>query len=295
MSRTSTVSSSLRERAAGVPVVPERPGAVVATLKDLGVRPSKRWGQSFLTDSFVADAEAALVELPPGRPVVEVGGGLGILTAALVRRGLGPLTVVEKDGRLAEYLRSTFGDRINVVREDALTWPLPPVDCVVGNLPYSVATPLLVRLWEARVPRVVALVQREVAERLAAGPGSKQYGRLAIVARLYGSVELFRTVGPEAFTPRPDVQSRILVHVARDGPLPVPSVPAFESVVRSLFSSRRKQLGNLLPRVTPRGREPGELAAAAGWPADWSRRRPEDFAPELYFALARALSSRSRV
>jgi 16S rRNA (adenine1518-N6/adenine1519-N6)-dimethyltransferase len=263
---------------------------VRAALDALGVRPSKEWGQSFLTDPFVADAEAALVELPPGHPVVEVGGGLGGLTAALLRRGVGPLTVIERDPRLARFLETTFGTRIRVLTGDALTVPLPPAEAVVGNLPFSVATPILLRLFAARTPRIVFLVQREVAERLAAGPGSKKYGRLSIIAQLYGSLELFRTVSSAAFTPRPEVESRIGVHVARREPLPVPSVPVLEETVRQLFSSRRKQLSNLLPRLTPSRESADELARRAGWPADWAHRRPEELPPSDYFALARAIA-----
>jgi 16S rRNA (adenine1518-N6/adenine1519-N6)-dimethyltransferase len=290
VSRTSTGSSSLRSAATGTdPRVPERPEEIRRTLGALGVRPSKAWGQSFLTDPFVADAEAALVERPPGRPVVEIGGGLGLLTAALLRRGVHPLTVVERDPRLAGFLRSTFGDRISVVIGDALELPLPPVDCAIGNLPYSVATPLLVRLFERRTPRVVFLVQREVAERLAASPGSKAYGRLSLLARLYGEVELYRPVAAGAFFPPPEVESRLAVHVARTGPLPVRSPALFERVVRTLFSSRRKQLGNLLPRLAPGARDAGALARAAGWPTDWATRRPEELPPEAFFALANGL------
>ncbi|HXY12796.1 MAG TPA: 16S rRNA (adenine(1518)-N(6)/adenine(1519)-N(6))-dimethyltransferase RsmA [Thermoplasmata archaeon] len=293
MSRTSTASSSRRSATeeGTVPWVPEHPQEVRDTLASLGVRPSKEWGQSFLTDPFVADAEAALVELPPGQPVVEVGGGLGVLTAALLRRGIGPITVVEKDRRLAGFLASAFGSRVRVVTGDALTVVLPPASAVVGNLPYSVATPILLRLFAARVPRVVFLVQREVAERLAAAPGSRRYGRLSIIAQLYGSVELFRVVGPEAFSPRPEVESRIGVHVARSGALPVPSVPEFEEMLRGLFSSRRKQLANLLPRVVSKGTDLESAAQRAGWPDDWGHRRPEDLPPEAFFALARILSS----
>jgi 16S rRNA (adenine1518-N6/adenine1519-N6)-dimethyltransferase len=258
------------------------------------VRPSKSWGQSFLTDPFVADAEAALVQVPSDRPVVEVGGGLGILTSALLRRGIGPLTVVERDPRLAGFLRSTFGSRIRVVVGDAREVDLPEADCVIGNLPYSVATPILFRLFERRTPRVVFLVQREVAERLAAAPGSKQYGRLALAARLYGEVELFRTVSAGSFSPVPEVESRLGVHVARTGELPVPSVPTFERVVRTLFSSRRKQLGNLLPRLSTGAQDPDALARQAGWPTDWATRRPEQLPPEAFFALARTLDPRPR-
>jgi 16S rRNA (adenine1518-N6/adenine1519-N6)-dimethyltransferase len=289
VSTTSTTSSSRRNGARDDEVlVPERPSDVRATLAELGIRPARSWGQSFLTDPFVADAEAALVEVPPGRPVVEVGGGLGILTAALLRRGIGPVTVIEKDPRLAAFLRSTFGRRIRVVAGDALDVDLPPADAVVGNLPYSVATAILVRLFERRVPRIVFLVQREVADRLAAGPGSKQYGRLSILASLYGRVELFRPVPAAAFSPVPEVESRLGVHVARPGPLPVRAVPDFEEVVRVLFSSRRKQLGNLLPRLVAPGQSASELAESAGWPADWSTRRPEELPPEAFFELANA-------
>jgi len=290
VSTTNTGSSSRRSAPRSGPYpVPERPEAIRATLTALGVRPVRRSGQSFLTDPFVADAEAALVGTDPGTPIVEVGGGLGILTAALLRRELGPITVIERDERLAQHLRTTFGDRIAVVRGDALEVPLPAAGAVVGNLPYSVATPILVRLLGARVPRVVVLVQREVAERLAAGPGSKAYGRLALFARLYGSVELFRTVPASAFWPVPEVESRLVVHSARPDALPVPSVARFERTVRTLFASRRKQLGNLLPRLASGTREAGELARAAGWPPGWERLRPEDLAPEAYFALATVL------
>lgn len=291
MSKTSTASSSPRKRAAPSEFgVPEHPEEVRRALTALGVRPSSRWGQSFLTDPFIADAEAALVELPPGKPVVEIGGGLGILTAALLRRGIRPLTVVERDARLAGFLRTTFGDRIRVVVGDALDVELPPADCVIGNLPYSVATPILVRLFERRTPRVVFLIQQEVAERLAAGPGSKQYGRLSLLARLYGKVELFRTVSAAAFSPAPEVESRLGVHHARAGSLPVASVPNFERVVRTLFSSRRKQLGNLLPRLATATRDAAMLARDAGWPNDWVTLRPEQLPPEAFFALSDRLS-----
>lgn len=272
-------------------MVPDRPDEVRRTLQTLGVVPSRAWGQSFLSDPYVADAEVALLSVEPGRPIVEVGGGLGILTAAIVRRGLGPLTVIERDARLAAFLRVAFEDRVRVVEADALETELPAADCVVGNLPYSVATPILLKLFAARVPRVVFLVQREVAERIAAAPGSKEYGRLSIVAQAYGSVELFRTVPADAFVPAPDVESRLGVHVARAGPLPVSSMAALEHQVAVLFSSRRKQLGNLLPRLVSSG-EVSAVAREADWPDDWSRRRPEDLAPTAYFALSEALARR---
>jgi 16S rRNA (adenine1518-N6/adenine1519-N6)-dimethyltransferase len=291
VSRTSTGSLSPPDPPPDAPpAVPTTASEVRAALARLEIRPSRGMGQSFLTDPFVADAEAALVGVPTGRPVLEIGGGFGQLTAALLRRKLVPLTVIERDARLARFLRRTFADRISVVEGDALEVPLPPVEAAVGNLPYSVATPLLLRLFEHRVPRVVFLVQDEVARRMGAGPGSKEYGRLSIIAQLYGTVELFRTVAPSAFTPVPEVTSRLGVHVARAGPLPVPSVPAFEEMVRLLFSSRRKQLRNLMPRVVRPEATAERAAAAAGWPAQWPTLRPEALPAEAYFALARAIA-----
>ncbi|MFI5415416.1 MAG: ribosomal RNA small subunit methyltransferase A, partial [Candidatus Lutacidiplasmatales archaeon] len=145
----------------------------------------------------------------------------------------------------------------------------------------------LIRLLKLRGPRVVAMVQNEVAERLAASPGSGTYGRLSILAQLFAEVELFRTVGPASFLPRPAVDSRILTLTARPDPLAVRSVERLEEVVRVLFSSRRKQLGNLLPRLTD---APDDVATRSGWPEDWRTRRPEELAPTAFYDLSNTLS-----
>ena len=284
MSRTSTASSSLPSDPPGR--APANPSEVRDRLGALGIRPSKRRGQSFLSDAFVADAEAALLEVPPGAAVLEIGGGLGVLTEALRRRGIGPITVLEIDPRLARHLRETFAPEVRVVVADALEFPLGGFAAVIGNLPYSLATPILLRTFAARVPRVVAMVQAEVADRLAAGPGSRSYGRLSIAARLYGTIELFRSVGPASFVPHPSVASRILRFRGREGPLPVGSTRTLETVVRTLFQARRKQLGNLLPKLTP---DPESTAKAARWPPNWDSLRPEALAPEAFFELSNVL------
>lgn len=291
MSRTSTGSSSPRDAPGGPGTVPERPEEVDAALRRLGVRPSRRLGQSFLTDAFAADALAALAFPEREEPVVEVGGGLGILTRALLLRGVRSLTVVEKDPRLAAHLTATFGEAVRVVCEDALRFEPPHGAILTGSLPYSVATPLLFAGLGRRLPRIAVLVQKEVAERFAASPGSREYGRPSILARLYGDAELFQEVPSGSFYPRPQVAGRLLVLRARVGKLPVASVPRLEAVVRVLFSSRRKQLGNLLPRLTEGAVAAEELARRAGWPADWARLRPEALSPERFFDLVSALDS----
>ena len=289
MSRTSTASSSLPD---GFPGVPHRPEEVDRALKGLGVRPSRRLGQSFLVDPFVADAEAALLEAAPGTPVVEIGGGLGILTEALVRRGVDPLTVVEPAPALAGFLRARFGDRIRVEEADALTVDLDPSARIVGNLPYSVGTPILQRVFRSGCVRFVGMLQREVVDRLAAAPRSKSYGRLTIEAALYGTIEPYRLVPSAAFHPAPEVESRLFVFARRAGPLPVRSVERLESAVSTVFSARRKQLGNLLGRLLPGGVDPDEVAREAGWEPGWRRQRPEELAPDAFFRLADVLERR---
>ena len=294
MSTTSTASSSPPSRRAPGPAVPDRPSAVEETLRRLGVRPSRGLGQSFLVDRYVADALAALAEPGSGRPVVEVGGGLGVVTRALLDRGVTDLTVVERDRRLADHLSQTFRGSLSVRCADALTFDFPPDATVVGSLPYSSATPIVLELLRRRVPRIAALLQKEVAERFAAGPGGRAYGRPSILARLYGEPELLREVGPLAFWPVPRVASRLWAHTARGGPLPVPSVERLEATVRRLFASRRKQLGNLLPQFASDRAGAEELARRARWPDGWARLRPEQLPPEAFFRLVAVAEDRAR-
>ncbi len=293
MSTTSTGSLSPGSRRGGFPAVPDRPAAVEETLRRLGVRPSRALGQSFLVDRFVADALASLAETDRGRPIVEIGGGLGIVTRALIERGALTVTVVERDRRLADHLRRTFGPAVEVRGEDARRFDVPPGATVVGSLPYASGTTIVLELLRRRVPRVAVLLQREVAERFAAGPGSRSYGRPSIVARLYGEPELHREVGPGAFWPRPKVASRLWTHTARPGPLPVRSVERLETVVRRLFASRRKQLANLLPQLSAGREGAAELARRAAWPDGWERLRPEQLPPEAFFRLADVLDGGS--
>lgn len=296
--KTGIGSSSPSERGKarrGPTHVPGNAAEVASALEGLELSPTKSRGQSFLTDPFVADAEAALVGTAPGQPVLEVGGGLGVLTRALLRRDIGPLTVIEKEPRLAAFLRYHFGDRIVVVEGDALVEPIPKVRAVVGNLPFSIATQLLMRWFQESVPRVVALVQKEVGDRLAAGPGSKTYGRISILAAFYGTVECHQSVPAAAFYPVPSVAGRIVAFERRRGPSPVHSLPTLEALLDTLFASRRKQLGNLLPRALAQLHEPrlaAEVAHRAEWPSEWERLRPESLAPAAYFRLVNTLGER---
>ncbi|MCI4322868.1 MAG: 16S rRNA (adenine(1518)-N(6)/adenine(1519)-N(6))-dimethyltransferase RsmA [Thermoplasmata archaeon] len=291
MPRTSTGSSSPRKpavRPGETPGVPRDPEAVRTTLHRIGVRPSRRFGQSFLVNDHIADIEAALVELPHDAPITEIGGGLGLLTDALLRRGYEELRVLERDRRLAAHLQATFGQRVRVEIADARVADYSNDAAVVGNLPFSVATPILLRLLRAGTPRIVALVQREVGARFAGVPGTSAYGRPSVVAAAYAQVEAFAPVPSRDFFPPPLVDGLVIRSTARSDPFPAESAERLEEVLRVLFSTRRKQLRNVLPRLTAGDRAAAaRLAEEANWPADWADRRAEELPPDAFFAISR--------
>ena len=211
-------------------------------------------GQHFLRDPAIAQAIVDLVSPAPADLVVEIGPGQGALTGELVRRA-GRVLALEVDRTLLERLRVTF-PTLELLAADARAWDWTSLArpdggraLVVGNLPYSVGTTILTAL--ARAPRAIDLMalmlQREVAERVAAAPGSKTYGSLSVHVQLHWRVELALRVPPGAFRPPPRVDSAVL----RLTPLPGPRVELaderrFEAVVRAAFAQRRKTLANAL-------------------------------------------------
>jgi 16S rRNA (adenine1518-N6/adenine1519-N6)-dimethyltransferase len=211
-------------------------------------------GQHFLRDAGLARAIVDLVAPTPADLVVEIGPGQGALTGELARRA-GRVVALEVDRALIERLRAAF-PAVEVLAADARTWdwgalarPAGGRALVVGNLPYSVGTAILGAL--VRQPRAIdgmaLMLQREVAERVAAAPGSKRYGSLSVHVQLHWRVELALRVPPGAFRPPPQVESAVL----RLTPLAEPRVrlqdpERFEAVVRAAFAQRRKTLANAL-------------------------------------------------
>ena len=211
-------------------------------------------GQHFLRDLGIARAIVDLVAPTPADLVVEIGPGQGALTGELARRA-GRVLALEVDRALIERLRVAF-PAIDVVSADARTWdwsalarPAGGRALVIGNLPYSVGTTILTAL--ARAPHAIdamaLMLQREVAERVAAAPGGKAYGSLSVHVQLRWRVELALRVPPGAFRPPPKVESAVL----RLAPLSAPRVmladeARFEVIVRAAFAQRRKTLANAL-------------------------------------------------
>jgi 16S rRNA (adenine1518-N6/adenine1519-N6)-dimethyltransferase len=245
-----------------------------AALASRGLRPLKQLGQNFLHDQNLARwlADHAIAGLGPGAHAVEIGPGLGALTAVLLEKNL-RLIALEKDRGLCLFLRDHFAPEIargalDLREGDALELlprlgAAPAVIC--GNLPYYISTPLLLECL--RLPgspaRLFFLVQKEVGQRLASLPGSKIYGALSVLVQTACDVALVRTLPGSVFHPPPEVESVAVQLTPRAQPLINPSDRArFAAVVQRGFSQRRKKLSNLLP--TDDARRAEQLS-----PAEW--------------------------
>jgi 16S rRNA (adenine1518-N6/adenine1519-N6)-dimethyltransferase len=246
-----------------------------------------------LTDPNIVRKIVRLAELQPAETVVEIGPGRGALTGALLDVS-GCVVAIEVDRDLSAHLRRTFGERRNfkLHEADALAFDfgqLPDRFLVVANLPYYIATPLLFRLLEQRdrVMRLVLMLQAEVAARLAAQAGSKDYGILSIAAQFRCEVRQAFKVPPGCFRPSPQVSSTVVVLT----PLPQPRVSVmnealFFRVVRAGFAHRRK---GLLNSLRDEGFEPAETGEALKRAGIDPRRRAETLSLEEFAVLANAL------
>lgn len=214
-------------------------------MKEYGVKPRKRLGQNFLVSRKALELIVSSLELRPGELVYEVGAGLGTLTAEVAARGAYVLAV-EVDAKLAEALRERFRANalVDVVHGDALRLPVPRVDKVVSNVPYSISSKLVLKLLREQNYRVAVLtLQREFALRLVAKPGSNNYGRLSVVAQLYADMEIVGSVSKRAFYPQPEVDSLVVRLRPRGEHLKLFS--QIESLTAALFSQRRKKLAKV--------------------------------------------------
>jgi 16S rRNA (adenine1518-N6/adenine1519-N6)-dimethyltransferase len=216
-------------------------------------RPRKRLGQHFLVDRNIVRKIVAVAALRPHETVLEIGPGRGILTRALCERARHVLAI-ELDRSLSPVLKAALADCANVeVRfGDALDYPyetVPSGTVVVANLPYYVSSPLLFRLFEAhdRFDRLVLMLQTEVAKRLVAQPGTKDYGVLSVLTQYHATPWLAFSVPAECFRPRPAVNSTVVVLPMRRKPaVSVADETLFIRVVRAAFAHRRKTLFNSL-------------------------------------------------
>ncbi|HWC28223.1 MAG TPA: 16S rRNA (adenine(1518)-N(6)/adenine(1519)-N(6))-dimethyltransferase RsmA [Solirubrobacteraceae bacterium] len=263
--------------------------ASLRRMRAFGVRPKRDLGQNFLIDSNILGVIARAARLEADDVVLEIGGGLGVLSEYLAER-VAHVHVVEVDRALEPALCDAIGPFANVTLHiaDAMKLDLrslrPAPTKVVANLPYGIAAGAILRTIEelGDVTRWVAMVQKEVGERLAAAPGTSAYGVPSVLAQLACDVEVLRPVSRTVFTPVPNVDS-VLVGLRRTRPLPA---PALRDLVTAAFAHRRKALAGSLALApgAPAGiRERARAALAAlGHPPDV---RAERLSPQEFAAL----------
>lgn len=263
------------------------------------MRARRRFGQHFLDPAWtrrVIDAAA----FGAGDQVLEIGPGRGALTVPLSGK-VAALTAVEIDRDLAASLRGRLPGHVRLIEGDFLDVPAGELFGgggaqwrVIGNLPYNVSSPILFRLLELsrstlRLRDATLMLQREVADRIAAPPGTKPFGALSVMVQLEADVEPLVTLPPGAFRPPPKVWSKVVRLRFRPPAVAVSDRRRFEGIVRALFSQRRKMLVNALqPLASARGRRAGELLDAAGIDP---RRRPETLHLDELARLADALDA----
>jgi len=270
-------------------------------IRDLGLSAKKRLGQNFLLDFNLTRRIARAAGPLEHVTVVEVGPGPGGLTRALLLEGAGRVVAIEKDERCLPALldiAALYPERLDIVSADARevnygALALDPPVRIVANLPYSVATPLLVSWlktepWPPWFDRLVLMFQREVAMRIVAPAGGKDYGRLAVLSQWRTTPRILFTLPAEAFTPRPKVDSALVELVPKTTPQPACNVSGLEKVTAAAFGQRRKMLRSALRQLTP---DSEALLAALGIDP---KARAEELAVGEFCRIANALAPEQR-
>ena len=231
------------------------PEVVHYICKRFDIKMSKKLGQNFLIKRGIVDEIVKAADLQEGEPVLEIGPGIGTLTQGLAQSGA-IVTAIELDTRLLEVLDTTLAQysNVNIVHGDVLKLDVPSIMNhepfkVVANLPYYITTPIIMSLLESRLPieRLVVMVQKEVALRMVAKPGTKDYGALSVAVQYYTKPDIVLDVPPKSFLPAPAVTSSVIRCVLRDKP-PVDVVDErlFFRVVKAGFAQRRKTFANTM-------------------------------------------------
>lgn len=268
--------------------------AVQYIVRRFNLRLKHKLGQNFLIRPDVVEAIARAAELDEGTPVMEIGPGIGTLTQALARTGA-EVTAFEIDGSLERVLTHTMEPypNVHIVYEDVLKADLPHILGnrewhAAANLPYYITTPILLYLIQSKLPisLFVFMMQKEVADRIMADPGSKAYGALTIAVQYYCTVEKVMDIPPTAFIPRPAVTSTVLKMRQREQPaVAVKDEGLFFSLVKMGFGQRRKVFANAMKMGGIQADLAGRILEKAGVDG---KRRGETFSMEEYGRLADA-------
>ena len=273
------------------------PEVVHYICKRFDIKMSKKLGQNFLIKRGIVDEIVHAAELTPGEPVLEVGPGIGTLTQGLAQSGA-DVTAIELDRRLLEVLDTTLAsyDNVRIVHGDVLKLDVPTIMNhkpfkVVANLPYYITTPIIMSLLESKLPieRLVVMVQKEVALRMVAQPGTKDYGALSVAVQYYTEPDIVLDVPPKSFMPAPAVTSSVIRCVLRDKPpVDVIDEKLFFRVVKAGFAQRRKTFANTMKTTGLSKDRIEELLAKANIDG---QRRGETFTLQEFADVANAWAS----
>ena len=254
------------------------------------VKPKKHLGQHFLTDESIAENLAGAISRHKGVDrVLEIGPGTGILTRALQKREFAELKIIEIDIESVEFLQKYHPElKDDIIIGDFLKIPLETIFdgqpfIIAGNFPYNISSQILFRLFENRelIPELVGMFQKEVAKRIASGPGSKEYGILSVLLQIYYDIEYLFTVDEDVFDPPPKVKSGV-IKLVRNEQQDLPFPDSFmKTVVKTAFNQRRKTLRNSL-----KGMMMGKEIEISD---DILHLRPEQLSTERFIYLAGAL------
>ncbi|MBU3759073.1 MAG: ribosomal RNA small subunit methyltransferase A [Candidatus Omnitrophica bacterium] len=275
----------------------------IELLKEFKIAVRGHWGQHLLIDPNIQKKIVELLHPCSGKSVLEIGPGMGALTAWLLDRGV-RVTAVEKDPRLCAMLETVFADKIadgflrlrqaDVLKEDLDQLALsmnPPADQIISNLPYYITGPILAGVLPLkRLRRAVFMMQKEVAERIFAKPGSREYGRLSLLVHFFAKAYPAFDVSPKCFTPPPEVHSSVVVFDFKErSKEQEASLEAVLEIAAAAFAQRRKKIMGTLQRDGRWKLSKAEWIGVFESIGICADARPEELAPECYEALERSL------
>ncbi len=256
------------------------------------VRPKKNLGQHFLTDNNIAKRIADTIDEFPSLPILEVGPGTGMLTKYLIKKGR-DLKVVEIDKESIEYLKENFTElEGKILEQNFLTlnlskyWDSP--FCVIGNYPYNISSQIFFKVLDNKeiIPCCTGMIQKEVAERIAANPGSKAYGILSVLIQAWYDIEYLFTVNEGSFNPPPKVKSSVIKLIRNNRENLNCNEKLFKSVVKVCFNQRRKMIRNPIKALLPADTQPSDFYLLT--------KRPEQLTIEQFIELTNWVDSMNK-
>ena len=243
-----------------------------------GIKPKKRWGQNFLIDKNICNKIVSSFELKPTDSILEIGPGKGAITDLLTQK-VKKVIAIEIDSNLCEILNKKNIPNLEIINRDILKTNTNkyPTKIIVGNLPYYITTPIIFNFFESNESweKMYFLIQKEVAERIIANPGSKTYGRLSIMTQIFSNPKILFNISPNVFRPIPKVESS-LICIKKNSQKKITDYARFKDIIRIIFNKRRKKLKNCITKEMELNIKPD---------SELFDKRPEEISVEEYIDM----------